>query len=47
MIKNLRIKEDFGSVTPSHTTLWDPEDCSMPDFPALHCLPEYAQTPVL
>ena len=47
MIKNLRIKEDFGSVTQSCMTLWDPVDCSTPDFPVLHCLPEYAHTHVL
>ena len=43
MIKNLRIKEDFGSVTQSCMTLLDPMDCSTPDFPVLHCLREYAR----
>ena len=47
MIKNLKIKEDFGSVTQSYMTLWDPMDCSTPDFTVLHCLPEYAHTHVL
>ena len=28
-------------------TLCDPMDCSMPDFPVLHHLPEFAQTHVL
>ena len=27
-------------------TLSDPMDCSMPGFPELHCLPEFAQTHV-
>ena len=26
--------------------LWDPMDCSMPDFPVLHHLPKFAQTHV-
>ena len=30
----------------SHPTLCDPMDCSTPGFPALHCLPEFAQTHV-
>ena len=34
------------SVTKSCLTLCDPVDCSMPDFPVLHCLPEFAQTHV-
>ena len=32
------------SVVQSCLTLWDPMDCSTPGFPALHCLPEFAQT---
>ena len=24
-------------------TLWDPMDCSIPGFPVLHCLPDFAQ----
>ena len=34
----------FSSVTQSCLTLCDPMDCSMPDFPVLHHLPELAQT---
>ena len=34
------------SVTQSCPTLCDPMDCSMPGFPVLHCLPEFAQTHV-
>ena len=30
-------------VTKSCSTLWDSMDCSMPGFPVLHCLPEFAQ----
>ena len=26
--------------------LWDPTHCSMPGFPVLHCIPEFAQTHV-
>ena len=36
----------FCSVALSRSTLCDPMDCSMPVFPALHYLPEFAQTPV-
>ena len=32
------------SVAQLCPTLWDHMDCSMPDFPVLHCLPEFAQT---
>ena len=32
------------SVTKLFPTLHDPMDCSMPAFPVLHCLPEFAQT---
>ena len=35
-----------GSVAQSCPTLWDPMDCSMPGFPVLHHLPEFAQTHV-
>ena len=31
------------SVTKSCLTLWDPMDCSTPDFPTLHYRPEFAQ----
>ena len=34
------------SVAQSHPTLCDPMDCSMPAFPALHHLPEFAPTHV-
>ena len=36
----------FSSVTQSCPTLCDPTDCSMPGFPVLHYLPEFAQTHV-
>ena len=32
------------SVAKSVPTLCDTMDCSTPDFPVLHCLPEFAQT---
>ena len=32
------------SVTKLYLTLCDPMDCSMPGFPVLHYLPEFAQT---
>ena len=32
------------SVTQLWPALWDPMDCSMPDFPVLHSLPNSAQT---
>ena len=34
------------SVTKSYPTLCDPMDCSMPDYPVLHHLPELTQTHV-
>ena len=34
----------FCSVTKSSLTLYDPRDCSTPDFPVLHYLPEFVQT---
>ena len=34
------------SITQSCPTLCDPMDCSMPGFPVLHHLPEFAQTHV-
>ena len=33
-------------VTKLYPTLCDPVDCSIPGFPVLHYLPEFAQTPV-
>ena len=32
------------SVTKSCPTLCSPINCSMPGFPVLHCLPDFAQT---
>ena len=44
----LRVMLDICcSVTKSCLPLCDPMDCSMPGFPVLHCLPEFAQTHVL
>ena len=34
------------SVVQFCPTLCDPMDCSLPGFPVLHCLPEFAQTHV-
>ena len=34
------------SVAQAHSTLWDPMDYSMPRFPVLHYLLEFAQTHV-
>ena len=36
----------FSSVAQSFLTLCNPMDCSMPDFPVLHHLPELAQAQV-
>ena len=36
----------FSSVTQSFLTLCDPMDCSMPDLPVHHQLPEFTQTHV-
>ena len=33
-------------IAQSYLTLCDPMDCSMPGFPVLHYLPEFAQTQV-
>ena len=33
----------YCSVAQSCPALWDPLNCSMPDFPVLHYLPEFAQ----
>ena len=39
--------QQFSSVQSfSRAQLCDPMDCSMPDFPVLHQLPEFAQTRV-
>ena len=37
---------DGCSGAQSCPILWDPMDCSMPGFPVVHCLPEFAQTHV-
>jgi len=37
---------NYCSIAQSCLTLWDPIDCSTPDFPVLHYLPESAQTHV-
>ena len=34
------------SFAQSYLTLCDPMDCSMPDFPVLHHLPDFAQAHV-
>ena len=36
----------FSLVTQSWLTLWDPVDCSKPNFPVIHHLPKFAQTHV-
>ena len=36
----------YFSVAELHLTLCDPMDCRMPDFFALHHLPEFAKTHV-
>ena len=38
-----RTAEDGSSVAQSCPSLYDPMGCSMPGFPALHCLLEFAQ----
>ena len=43
-IKDLSVH--FSSVTQSCPTLCDPMDCSIPDFPVYHQLPELTQTHV-
>ena len=40
-------EHQFSSVTQSCLTLCDPMDCSIPGFPVLHYLPEFAQMHVL
>ena len=41
-----RASPQFSSVAQSCLTLCDPMDCSMPDFPVHHQLPEFTQTQV-
>ena len=38
------LKVTHSSCCSVAQTLCDPEDCSSPGFPVLHCLPEFAQT---
>ena len=45
-IKINKWNPQFSSVAQSYLTLYDPMDCSMPGFPVLHKLPEFAQTHV-
>ena len=40
------VEVNYCSVTKACLTLCDPMDCSIPDFPVLHHLPEFDQTPV-
>ena len=42
----LRDSVQFSSVAQSCPTLWDPMDCSTPDLPVHHQLPEFTQTHV-
>ena len=35
-----------GLITQSRLTLCDPMNCSTPDFPVLHCPPNFTQTHV-
>ena len=43
---NILVSVQFSSVAQSCLTLCDPMDCSMPDFPVHHQLPELPQTHV-
>ena len=45
-IQGKNISVQFNSVTQLCPTLCDPMDCSMPEFPVHHQLPELAQTHV-
>ena len=38
--------DQYSSIAQSCPTLCDPMDCSMPGFPVLHYLPEFAQSHV-
>ena len=51
MVTKILILEQFStycccSVTKMCPTLWNPMNCSMPGFPVLHHLPDFAQTHV-
>ena len=43
---NTTLKSSYCSVPKSCPTLCDPMNCCTPGFPALHHLPEFAQTPI-
>ena len=43
---NLNLHLNLLAVFQACPTLCDPMDCSTPGFPDLHCLPEFAHTPV-
>ena len=42
-VESVFIRKLSFSVTKSCLTLCDPMNCSMPGFPVLHHLPEFAQ----
>ena len=42
--KDLHDTVQFRSVAQSCPTLWDPMNCSTPDLPIHHQLPEFTQT---
>ena len=44
--KGYEVTFQFSLVAQSYPTLFDPMDCSMPDLPVHHQLPELAQTQV-
>ena len=44
--KQIQLSDCCCSATQSCPALCHPMDCSMPGFPVLHCLPEFAQTHV-
>ena len=46
IIKEFWMEVFCYSVSKSCLTLFDPVDCSRPDFPVLHCLLEFAQAHV-
>ena len=46
LLQCMKVKSE-SEVPQLYPTLSDPMDCSLPGFPFLHCLPEFAQTHVL
>ena len=44
--KKITLNSSFSSVAQSCLTLWEPMDCSTPDLPVHHQLPEFTQTHV-